>query len=267
MAKSDQLRQLHQFMQLNGKSKHEDEQIAEVVSAIRKELERDLGVKLEVQDKILLSDLVSFLRKNFPSVPFANPEVEKSFMKPDGGITYLLSKDGNKYPILIGEVKNQGTNDKRLQEGLKKQAKGNAVERLGKNVIGLRTYLLTESIFPYVCFGDGCDFEKGSSILDRVLTIAMFGELNTDHTANCGQNGLFNRGSYYFRDTEWTLEEMYDIMYDVAKKSILYYFSKYGENTFIDGTLTVKQLSNRYDLDSNNEFLVAEDTSEYSSKQ
>ena len=193
-----------------------------------------------MQEKVLLTDIITFLREKFPSVSFANPSVGKSYMKPDGGITYLVAKNGKKYPILIGEVKNQGTNDKRIKEGLKKQAKGNAVERLGKNVIGFRTYMLTEAIFPYVCFGDGCDFEEGSSILDRVLTIAMFGALNIDHTANCGQNGLFNRGSYYFRDKEWTIKEIYDILYDVAKKSILYYFSKYGENTFINGSLTIK---------------------------
>ena len=168
----------------------------------------------------------------YPDVPFVDPEVSSSFMSPDGGITYLIDKNGNKHPILIGEVKNQGTNSARLREGLPKQAKGNAVERLGKNVIGFRTYLLDEAIFPYVCFGDGCDFERGSSILDRVFTIAMFGSLNEDHTFNEGPNGSFNRGSYYFKSDRWTIEELYDIMYEVAKRSIYYYFSKYGEKSF-----------------------------------
>jgi type II restriction enzyme len=45
------------------------------------------------------------------------------------------------YPVLIAEVKNQGTNDLRAEEGLLKQAKGNAIERLGKNLLGLRTAL------------------------------------------------------------------------------------------------------------------------------
>ena len=34
-----------------------------------------------------------------------------------------------------------------------------------------------ESIFPFVCFGDGCDFDEKSAIIDRVVTIAMFGLL------------------------------------------------------------------------------------------
>jgi hypothetical protein len=33
----------------------------------------------------------------------------------------------------IVEVKNQGTNVERIAEGLPRQAKGNAIERLGKN--------------------------------------------------------------------------------------------------------------------------------------
>jgi type II restriction enzyme len=75
-------------------------------------------------------------------------------------------------------MKNRGTNDLRLKEDKKKQAKGNAIERLGKNVIGLRAALLNEAIFPFICFGDGCDFAKDSSVLDKVITISMFGKLN-----------------------------------------------------------------------------------------
>lgn len=232
MASSEQLRGLHKQMQLNNKSKHEDEQIKDVVDIVISELKKELKVRLVWTKKIPLLDIINELRLKFPDVSFANPEVEGSFMSPDGGITYLVDKEGNKYPILIGEVKNQGTNDKRISEGLKKQPKGNAVERLGKNVIGFKTYMLSESIFPYVCFGDGCDFEKGSTILDRVLTISMFGSLNEDHTFNEGPNGIFNRGSYYFKADYWKIEELYDILYDVAKRSIYYYFSKYGEKSF-----------------------------------
>lgn len=232
MAKSDQLRHIHDSMILNGKSKHEDEQIKEIVEVLIDDLQDEFRVNLAWEKKILLTDIINTLHDAFPDVDFAVPEKMTSFMTPDGGITYMIAKDGSAFPILIGEVKNQGTNDKRAREGLKRQAQGNAVERLGKNVIGFRTYMLQESIFPFVCFGDGCDFERGSSILDRVLTIAEFGALNTDHTYNVGP---FNRGSYYFRDREWTAEEIYDILYDVAKKSIYYYFAKYGDDTFKEG--------------------------------
>ena len=232
MAKSEQLRKIHQKMQLNKLSKHEDEQIAEVIAVLIEELSAEFHVKLHWTKRIKVKKVIEELREKYPDISFADPEVESSFMSPDGGITYIEDKKGNRYPILIGEVKNQGTNAARLAEGLPKQAKGNAVERLGKNVIGFRTYMLSESIFPYVCFGDGCDFEKGSSILDRVLTIAMFGALNEDHTFNDGPNGIFNRGSYYFKAENWKIEELYDILYEVAKRSIYYYFSKYGEESF-----------------------------------
>lgn len=232
MASSEQLRKLHEKMKLNTKSKREDKQIAKVVEILIKELKEEFGVKIEWQKRLQLSKIIAGLKARFPEVAFADPEVNASNMNPDGGITYLVDKAGQRYPILIGEVKNQGTNDARQEEGLKKQAKGNAVERLGKNVIGFRALMLSESIFPFVCFGDGCDFEKGSSILDRVLTISLFGTLNEDHTFNEGPNGIFNRGSYYFKAEYWTLEELYDILHDVAKRSIYYYFGKYGEESF-----------------------------------
>jgi type II restriction enzyme len=135
------------------------------------------------------------------------------------------------YPILIAEVKNQGTNDIRTAEGLPKQARGNAIERLGKNLIGLRTALMRECIFPFVCFGYGCDFEENSSILDRVTTMAMFGKLNTIYLYNEG-SGRFNRGSFYFRRDQWSVDEMADIMKQIAERAVFYYFSKYGADHF-----------------------------------
>lgn len=144
-----------------------------------------------------------------------------------------VKEDGLTYPILISEVKNQGTNDRRVAEGKPRQARGNAIERLGKNVIGLRAALKRENIFPFVCFGYGCDFEEGSYILDRVTTIAMFGRLNTTYLHN-DHNGKFNRGSFYFKEEQWTIDEMVDVMSDIAERSVLYYLSKYGRSHFID---------------------------------
>ena len=171
------------------------------------------------------------MRKNYPEEDFSY-FFESSSIRPDGGIFSLLDNDGNKYPILISEVKNQGTNRKREEEGLKKQAMGNAIERLGKNVIGLRTALMHEAIFPFVCFGYGCDFEETSSILDRVATIAMFGNLNKTYLHNTGEGGRLNRGSFYFRGPKWSVDEMQNIMYDIAERSIFYYLSRYGKDAF-----------------------------------
>lgn len=232
MAKSEQLREQHKDMQLNTTSKKEDKLLESVVEQVHRQIGKDFGVTIESKKRLYIKELVQHLKEVCPSEPFAEPESKNSFISPDGGILYLVDKEKKRYPILISEVKNQGTNDRRKAEGLKKQAKGNAIERLGKNVIALRAYMSNEGIFPFVCFGDGCDFEKGSSILDRVHAIALFGELNTDHTINEGPNGMFNRGSYYFRHQAWTAEEMYDRLMGVAKKSIRYYFDKYGEDNF-----------------------------------
>ena len=119
----------------------------------------------------------------------------------------------------------------RAREGKPRQARGNAIERLGKNLIGLRAALMRESIFPFVCFGYGCDFEPDSSILDRVITMAMFGELNKTYLHN-QEHGRFNRGSFYFREQPWSVSEMADVMKDIAERSVLYYLSKYGESRF-----------------------------------
>ena len=153
-------------------------------------------------------------------------------MRPDGGILSMLDNEGTARPILITEVKNQGTNDLRVAEGKPKQAKGNAIERLGKNVIGFRTAMMSEAIVPFVCFGYGCDFADDSSILDRVSTIAMFGTLNTVNVVNQGESGSFNRGSFFFREQKWSVDEMAEVMYEVASRSIYYYFASYGEATF-----------------------------------
>ena len=231
MSKKDQLREQRVGTIINKISQKEDKQCIKAVERVIEALKQEFNVNIVWQKRLYLSDIIDYLKRMFNDVEFAQPN-ETSFMSPDGGITFLTDKEGTSYPILIAEVKNQGTNDKRQEEGKSKQAQGNAVERLGKNVIGFRTFMLNEGIFPFVCFGDGCDFEPGSSILDRIITIAMFGKLNEDGTSNCGPNGIFNRGSYYFRKQEWTEDEMFNILLEVGRKSIYYYFSKYGDKNF-----------------------------------
>lgn len=233
MAYKDRLRINRYNTVINENSKKEDKLCIKVVNKLINDLRIDFNCNFDWKKKMNLIDIIDKLSDIYHNVDFCELESESSHMSPDGGITFIVNKYNQYYPILIFEVKNQGTNDLRLKEGKTKQAQGNAVERLGKNVIGFRTYMLDEAIFPFVCFGDGCDFDNGSTILDRVKTIAMFGNLNKDYTANSGVNNIFNRGSYYFRKDKWSFNEMYNILYDVAEKSIFYYFSKYGKNNFI----------------------------------
>jgi type II restriction enzyme len=178
-----------------------------------------------------LVEIIDQLKRDFPDVPFEAPHKNR-WLNPDGGILSIVDRHDKHHVILISEVKNQGVNDKRNAEGKKSQAKGNAIERLGKNVIGFRAAMLKEDIMPFVCFGYGCDFEDNSYILDRVSTIAMFGRLNEIGLYNRGDGGQFNRGSFFFQEKQWTQTRMADVMHEVASRSIHYYFSKHGKAAF-----------------------------------
>ena len=232
MAHKLQLSGLHQNTTLNDISKHQESVLMRAVNRVRLTLSKEKPwLEFHQAQQWNLVSVICRLRELFPQVPFCEC-MESSAMKPDGGVLSIRDKNGELFPILISEKKNQGTNDLRALQGKPKQAKGNAIERLGKNVIGLRAAMLKESIFPFVCFGDGCDFADDSSIVDRVKTIEMFGTLNEVHLHNEGPEGVFNRGTYYFRVEEWTEEEMYDRSLDIARRSVFYYFSKYGEESF-----------------------------------
>ncbi len=234
MARKHQLRDQRAGTVINVTSKKQESDVIRALEQVVDHLGQKFAKKicLAHEKQWYLKDIVAELRHTYPELEF-HYHFDSSSIRPDAGILYIQGKPGDKltYPILIAEVKNQGTNDLRAKEGLPKQAKGNAIERLGKNLIGLRTALMRESIFPFVCFGYGCDFEAGSSILDRVSTMAMFGKLNTTHLHN-EESGKFNRGSFYFREKRWSVAEMVDIMRDIAERSVLYYFSKYREDHF-----------------------------------
>lgn len=234
MARKHQLRVQRAGTVINLTSKQQESDIikalVQVVEYLRSKFKKKISLVHEKQWH--LKDIVAELRHTYPDTKF-HYHFDSSSIRPDGGILHIQGRPGDRltYPILIAEVKNQGTNVLRAQEGLPKQAKGNAIERLGKNLIGLRAALMRESIFPFVCFGYGCDFEEDSSILDRVSTMAMFGKLNTTYLHN-EEGGKFNRGSFYFRPQKWSADEMVAIMKDIAERSVLYYFSKYHEAYF-----------------------------------
>lgn len=233
MANSDQLSKNRANTVINKTSKKEDKLIQKVTREVIDAIESEYsGIKVSWDNTLYLKDILSQLEAKYksPGFQFAKTNNARSNMRPDGGIVSIVDKDGNKYPILIGEVKNQGTNNKRRAAGLPNQSLGNAVERLGKNVIGMKTFMMEEEIFPFVCFGDGCDFAKGSSILDRVVTIAMFGELNKIHVKD---EGPFKRGSFFFREKAWTDKEMRKILLEVAETSIQYYIGKYKKERFM----------------------------------
>jgi len=229
MADKDELRRLRAGTIINATSKQQEK---EFVRALFRVVDHLLAVHPDDtfvhEPNWELIDIADGLRERFPDVAF-HVHFPTSRLQPDAGIIFLADPSGTRYPVLIGEVKNQGTNHLRRAEGKKPQSRGNAIERLGKNVIGFRAALRHELIFPFVCFGYGSDFVPESSILDRVTTIAMYGELNRTCLENDGQGGVFNRGSFYFRPERWTEDEMYAVMVDIALRSVAYYRARYAE--------------------------------------
>ncbi len=235
MARKHQLRQQRAGTVINVTSKKQESDVIKALDRVEVRLNQKFAKKIVLAHakQWPLKDIVTGLRHTYPDMAL-HYHFDTSSIRPDGGILHILGTAGDElimYPVLIAEVKNQGTNDLRAKEGLPKQARGNAIERLGKNLIGLRTALMRESIFPFVCFGYGCDFEPDSSILDRVSTMAMFGRLNHTYLHN-EEGGKFNRGSFYFRPDIWSVDEMAEVMGDIAERAVLYYFSKYSEGNF-----------------------------------
>lgn len=230
MARKHQLREQRAGTVLNVTSKQQESHIIKALEQVVERLNRKFAKKISLahETQWYLKDIVAELRHSYPDTTF-HYHFDKSSIRPDGGILHIRENAQDKfmYPVLIAE----GTNDLRAKEGLPKQAKGNAIERLGKNLIGLRAALMREAIFPFVCFGYGCDFEADSSILDRVSTMAMFGELNKTYLHN-EEGGKFNRGSFYFQPNPWSIDEMVKVMADIAERAVLYYFSKYREDHF-----------------------------------
>lgn len=196
---------------LNKTSKNQEKELEEIVFKVKEELENKYNIDIFFEKRIYISEIVNKLNKLYNKKHYY--ENEKSFINPDGGFLFV-NINNEKLPILISEVKNQGTNDQRIKDGKKKQAKGNAIERLGKNVIALRRFTEKENIFPFVCFGYGCDFEKSSTILDRIYSISGFTKINEIN---------MHYGSYFFREKKYSKKYIFSKMLEIAENSLKHY--------------------------------------------
>ena len=163
-------------------------------------------------------------------------EFDRTFSKraiiPDGGVIWLEKEGEPTYCriVLVSEVKKQGTNKARQEEGKPKQSQGNAIERLGKNLTGIRAALNHEPITPFVCFGWGCDFEeeytKDSFVMSKISMMNEFYPLNKTYVFKkdgSSDKNHFSPVSMYFREPEWTCEDMFPILKEVAETSLRYY--------------------------------------------
>ena len=229
MATHDQLRKnKDQHKPKNTKSKIDDNRVLDAMDktiAYLHErfpnLEKD-GYHIEYEKKIKLSELIAIIKEYDKRHEYSALTNKEAFISPDGGMLILKKKDNKKYQrlVLVVEMKRQGTNDEREKEGKKRQAQGNAIERLGKNLIGIRSTLQYENITPFVCFGWGVDFEKGSSILDRVITMNEFYDLNKIYVFK--KDG-YSPVSMFFRKKQWSVKELFEVMKEIAETSIRNY--------------------------------------------
>lgn len=179
--------------------------------------------KLEQNLSETVKDLIIELQELFPSVTFFwsykidkkdiaknigkcnwKPCSKKPFIKPDGGILYA-EINGKIYPILVAEAKKQGTNDKLMEEGKKKQAKGNAIERAVKNHSELKLFFKPFDFYPYIVFASGCDFEKESSINDRLDSMTEYEPRNQEYVFHPDK-----LATIWIREKSWTYSEIYD---------------------------------------------------------
>ena len=149
-----------------------------------------------------------------------------------------MIKNGIKHPILVSEEKQQGTNDLRINEGLSKQSKGNAVERLAKNLKVIELLFSNEKINPFICFLQGCDFHPTESIVDRAKSIFHFLKKDTINLYKKKLGDINVAGTYFMygkkagtkeKRFEWDEEFMFEKMLEIADNSVYYYLNKYGE--------------------------------------
>jgi type II restriction enzyme len=140
----------------------------EEIMAYLKDKYHYLHATFEVRPTITLYDCEKYQQEKWGVEP--NPEHEKAFMRPDGGLI-VMKLNGSDIPILITEDKVQGTNDKKKVKGSTKkpQSTGNAIERSAKNIRGAEMIFCESDVFPYVIFGSGCDLHHTETISHRLV--------------------------------------------------------------------------------------------------
>lgn len=177
----------------------------------------------ELKFNLTFKEIESYIGRKFD----LNYDFSQRKLLPDGGIIWM----DNKYPILISEMKRQGTNNERLAEGKKKQAVGNAIERLGKNLIGFKCLFENESILPFICFIWGCDVDDGT-FLGKLYTLNSFYEINQVYAFPIN---IYNKPFTCLtkRDSSYNMEEMISKMLEIAEYSIKYFESKEANNCLI----------------------------------
>jgi type II restriction enzyme len=179
--------------------------------------------------------------------------VESASIRPDGAVTEVRDRHGKWRVILVGESKHQGNDVQmilagKLQGKNKDQdfmAAGNAIERMHKNVLELRNFMLDERHFPYVVFLQGSNFATESfevcrpdgrvvkvvhdsgllNRIDRVTASSLSREINQNYCENITVKAgdfehMFQIASLYCKHTPWKAGEMAEVMLQVARTAL-----------------------------------------------
>ena len=153
----------------------------------------------------------------------------------------------------MGESKHQGNDVEKILAGVLQgknkdqdfMAAGNAIERMHKNVLELRNYMLDEKHFPYVVFLQGSNFATESfevtrpdgrvvkvvhdsgmlNRIDRVTASSLSREINQNYCENIIVKAgdfdyRFQIASLYCKAAPWKAGEMAEMMLDVARTSL-----------------------------------------------
>lgn len=249
MANSDQLRSnKNQHKAKNLFSKEDDKLIYQAMALVQKYLEKRFPVELSQKDFfiqhqkfITLEEVIQKINaskiRNINTVEkwTKNQKGTLRAFQPDGGVLTLRSNNNALVHYLIfAEIKRQGTNDIRAKEGKQKQAEGNAIERLGKNLSIIRSLFKYETITPYIVFCWGYDFNEsrtdvGAYLLNvsRLWSMNEFYDLNkinifTKHPSS-NNHACYQPISIYYQYEAWTIDQMLPKMQEVAETAVRTY--------------------------------------------
>lgn len=235
MSQSDDLRRrIAQHKPKNEKSKLDDKAVYRAMENVilylreRFDFEKEYSVYELIFEKTLrVEDMLAHIKRRGNRMEFDYDYIDREIV-PDGGVLFLMRREsGEKLPLLFAEIKHQGTNDAREKEGKNRQAVGNAIERLGKNLTGIRAMMNQDKVTPFVCFGWGCDFApEEKTVLSKVSMLNEFYPLNRTYVFK--RDGSADHNAYapvsmYFRERVWTVEEMTAIMKEIAETTFRYY--------------------------------------------
>ena len=200
-----------------------------------------------------INEKLSAVRNDLGEVLF----VQKSSIKPDGGIIEVKDKNGRWRVVLVGESKHQGNDVGKILSGVKQgkekdsdlMVAGNAIERVHKNILEFRNYMISETYFPYVVFLQGSNFATETFIIKapdgREVTISHdAGNMNridrvtaSNYSLKINKNYVINQfadlsygrhmlqiPSLYFQAQPWSPSQMSGILWSIVGISIQHIF-------------------------------------------